>query len=51
MQSTLLYFLRVQRGNQKDAVPLDSLRGDKIPLDPLKKEKPCENRAYEEKNL
>jgi hypothetical protein len=51
MQSTLLYFLKVQGENQKDAVPLDSLRGDKIPLDPQKRKKPCRNRAYEEKNL
>lgn len=51
MQSTLLYFLRVQGENQKDAVLLDFLRGDVVPLDPLEKGKPCGYRAYMEKNL
>jgi hypothetical protein len=51
MLSKLLYLLGPQEKDQKDAVPLDSQRGDLIPLDPLKKEKPCGNRAYEEKNL
>ncbi len=51
MQSTLLYFLRTQRENQKDTVLLGFLRRDIIPLDPLEKEKPRRNGAYREKNL
>jgi len=37
--------------DQRGSAPLDSQRGDKIPLDPLEKEKPRVNGAKEKEKL
>jgi len=49
MQSIPLLWLRTCKKNLRGAAPLDTPRGDEIPLDPQQKERPYRNRASKEK--